>query len=122
MMTIPVARLLALALVLPAGSSRDDDEDRALRARASEALRRAVRMAFLHALRATGDTYYREAAREAARALVRTQLRSGGWAHQADFDPQVRRRHAYRVDPTAQRQRNWSTLDDDTTQSALRFL
>jgi PelA/Pel-15E family pectate lyase len=82
----------------------------------------AVGMALLGAWEATGDRFYLEAAREAGGALLRGQLRSGGWTYRVDFDPEPRSRAAYRGEPEKARQRNWSTLDDDTTQSALRFL
>src|SRR5688572_9515106 len=39
----------------------------------------AVGMAYLRAFQATGSRSYRDAARETARALARTQLLSGGW-------------------------------------------
>jgi hypothetical protein len=82
----------------------------------------AVGMALLEAHAATGEKLHLDAARDAARALVRGQLRSGGWTYRIELDPAERRRHAYRVDPPRDRQRNVSTLDDDTTQAALRFL
>jgi len=82
----------------------------------------SVGMVFLDAHEATGDRFYLDAAREAGGALLRGQLRSGGWTYRVDFDPEARARAAYRVDPEKGRQRNWSTLDDDTTQAALRFL
>jgi hypothetical protein len=82
----------------------------------------SVGMAFLKAYRATGDEYYLDAAKEAASALVRGQLRSGGWAYSIEFDPEKRRDLQYRVDPERPEAYNVSTLDDDNTQSALRFL
>jgi PelA/Pel-15E family pectate lyase len=82
----------------------------------------SVGMAFLAAWEATGDRFHLEAAREAGGALLRGQLRSGGWTYRIDFDPGPRSRAAYRTEPEKARQRNWSTLDDDTTQAALRFL
>jgi PelA/Pel-15E family pectate lyase len=81
----------------------------------------SVGMAFLDAYDATGDHYYLDAAKETARALVRGQLRSGGWEYRIEFDPKDRTRYAYRVDDH-EGGRNVSTLDDDTTQAALRFL
>ena len=84
----------------------------------------SVGMAFLDAYHATGDKYYLEAARQAGLCLVRGQLRSGGWDYRIEFDPQRRQRYAYRVDLPSEgsRQRNTSTLDDNTTQAALRLL
>jgi|GEM_PF-242887 len=84
----------------------------------------SVGMVFLEAYRATGEEFYREAARKAGYCLVRGQLRSGGWDYRIEFDTAQRKRYAYRVDPPDQRtrQRNTSTLDDDTTQAAVRLL
>ncbi|CAN5875084.1 pectate lyase [soil metagenome] len=83
----------------------------------------SIGLAFLSAWEATGDMEYLEAARETAMALVRGQLQSGGWDYRIEFDPEDRRRYAYRVDGAAgPKARNTSTLDDNTTQAALRFL
>ncbi|MEO6808497.1 MAG: pectate lyase [Isosphaeraceae bacterium] len=82
----------------------------------------AVGLALLNAHEAAGDPYYLDAARETAHALVRGQLRSGGWDYSIEFDPRLRSRIAYRVDPEVKNGRNVSTLDDDTTQAALRLL
>src|SRR3954471_5458077 len=85
-----------------------------------------VGLGFLDAYRATGDRSYLDAARDAARALVRGQLRSGGWDYLIEFDPGKRPAYAYRTDPDpgarGQRVKNTTTLDDDTTQAALRLL
>jgi hypothetical protein len=77
--------------------------------------------AYLYAYESTGDSYYLDAARETAQALVRTQLQSGGWTYRIHFDDESRAKHAYRADGRTEGQ-NVSTLDDDTTQAALRFL
>ncbi len=84
----------------------------------------SVGMAFLEAYQATGDRLFLDAACEAGRCLVRGQLRSGGWTYSITFDPAERKRYAYRVDAptTTSKQRNMSTLDDNTTQAAIRFL
>jgi PelA/Pel-15E family pectate lyase len=81
-------------------------------------------MALLRAYRHTGDRYYSEAARKAGQCLVRGQLRSGGWDYRIEFDPKKRSRYAYRSDPVSEgkKQANSTTLDDDTTQAALRLL
>lgn len=79
-----------------------------------------VGMAYLKAYEATGDTYYLEAATEAAQALIFGQLKSGGWAHAIDFDPKGKRSGQYRNGKG--KGKNYSTLDDDVTQAALRFL
>jgi hypothetical protein len=78
--------------------------------------------AYLTAHELTRDEYYLQAARETALALVRGQLRSGGWDYSIEFDPKLRSRYAYRVEPVNEKGRNTTTLDDDTTQAALRFL
>src|SRR4051794_17646561 len=96
----------------------------------------AVGLAYLGAFHATGDESYRDAARETAMALVNGQLRSGGWDYQIEFNPRLRPRYAYRVDPAPEprakgaerkpgeppRQMDTSTLDDNTTQEAVRLL
>ena len=84
----------------------------------------SVGMAMLDAYRATGDRYCLQGAQQARYCLVRGQLRSGGWDYRIEFDSDRRRRYAYRVDPAAEgaKQRNTSTLDDNTTQAALRLL
>ncbi len=84
----------------------------------------SVGMALLDAYHATGEAYYLQAARQAGNCLVRGQLRSGGWEYRIEFDPKRRQRYAYRVDAAAEggSRRNTSTLDDNTTQAALRLL
>lgn len=81
-----------------------------------------VGMAYLEGYRLTGEPVLLQAARDAGIALVRGQLRSGGWTYRIEFSPDARKRFAYREDPERPRAFNVSTLDDDTTQSALRFL
>jgi len=82
----------------------------------------SVGEAYLRAYQRTGDAEYLEAARETAYGLVWGQLKSGGWDYRIEFDPKRRRRYAYRMDGKNAGRRNVTTLDDDTTQSALRFL
>lgn len=84
----------------------------------------SVGLALLEAYRDTGDGYYLDAARQAGQCLVRGQLRSGGWDYRIVFDPAERRRYDYRVDPATpkMKRRNVSTLDDNTTQAAIRLL
>jgi len=77
---------------------------------------------FLFAYEATSDAHYLEAARETAHALARGQLRSGGWDYRIEFAPKARRKYAYRVAGGGDKARNVTTLDDNTTQSALRFM
>jgi hypothetical protein len=82
----------------------------------------AVGLALLRAYRATGDSRCLTAACDAASALVRGQLQSGGWDYRIEFDPAQRTRYAYRLDGERPNARNTSTLDDNTTQAALKFL
>ncbi|NOX54678.1 MAG: polysaccharide lyase [Planctomycetes bacterium] len=77
---------------------------------------------YLVAYRLSGRSFLLDAARETGLALVRGQLRSGGWDYRIEFDPKQRKRYAYRVDGESAGRRNVSTLDDDNTQSAIRFL
>jgi hypothetical protein len=81
----------------------------------------AVGQALLHAYRMTEKRFYLDAARDAAMALVRGQLRSGGWDYRIQFDDR-RKGWAYRTDSKREKQRNVSTLDDNATQSATRLL
>ena len=78
--------------------------------------------AYLSAFLASGNPRLLEAANETGQALVRTQLRSGGWSYRIEFADDDRTRYAYRVDSANKNARNVTTLDDDNTQSALRFL
>lgn len=78
--------------------------------------------ALLAAYKRTGDEYLLAAARETAHALVKGQLKSGGWDYRIEFALKDRRRYAYRVDGRSAGPRNVTTFDDNTTQAALRFL
>ncbi|MBI1246893.1 pectic acid lyase [bacterium] len=79
-----------------------------------------VGMAFLDAYDATHDQYYLDAANDAAQALMYGQLKSGGWTNCIDFDPRGARVALYRNGKG--KGKNNSSLDDDQTQSAIRFL
>lgn len=81
----------------------------------------AVGLALLNAYESTGDPYYREAAIETAHALVRGQLRSGGWDYKIEFDPKLRGAYAYRTEATPGKF-NVTTFDDNVSQAVLRFL
>ena len=87
-----------------------------------------VGTAFLRAYGTTREAKYLDAARDAASALAFGQLESGGWDYRIDFDldAQVkwyRRADAGKLDARAgARRRNRTVLDDDNTQSAIRFL
>jgi len=67
----------------------------------------------------TGDSYYRDAARDTANALIYGQLQSGGWTQTIHFGP-AKRLGKYRNGKGG----NWNTssLDDGQTQSALTML
>ncbi|MCI0704886.1 MAG: pectate lyase [Planctomycetia bacterium] len=102
----------------------------------------AVGMAFLDAYEVTGDELHLKAALDATRALVKGQLRSGGWNYRVEFDPAKRKAFIYRDSEKGSRQfipktpapGGWdvwkkrqykgdiTTLDDDTTPAALRLL
>lgn len=84
----------------------------------------SVGEAYLRAWQRTKDPACLAAAKAAAECLIQGQYRSGGWNASIEFDPAERAKQAYRVDPPEpkKRQRNTSSLDDDKTTSALRFL
>lgn len=80
-----------------------------------------VGMAMLHAYQATGDADYLTWAHEAASCLIQGQLQSGGWSQVIYFeDANNKRMGKYRVRQGGDW--NKSSLDDDQTQAALRFL
>jgi PelA/Pel-15E family pectate lyase len=83
----------------------------------------AVGEALLAAYERTKEQFLLDAAVATAHGLAKGQLMSGGWDYRIEFDPAARKRYDYRrgglVAPEA---RNVSTLDDDNTQSAIRFL
>src|SRR4051812_14595758 len=78
-----------------------------------------VGLAYLAAYRATGDKFYLDAAREAGEALMYGQLKSGGWQNCIDFDSRGRV-NLYRNGKGGGQ--NNSTLDDNISQSAIRFM
>lgn len=85
----------------------------------------SVGEAMLHAYEATGDPYVLDAARDTGYALCKGQMRSGGWAYLIEFNPDLRRKFDYREveKPKAkERTARMTTLDDNTTQAATRFL
>ncbi|MBE7493797.1 MAG: hypothetical protein HS117_02520 [Verrucomicrobiaceae bacterium] len=84
-------------------------------------------LAMLRAFRATGDESMLKAARDAAGALIKSQLASGGWDSDFDFDPEKMKRYHLRSqfdagDKETGKRRNFTTLDDNKTQSALMLL
>lgn len=80
----------------------------------------AVGAAFLDAWEATKDAAFLDHAIAAGEALAYGQLESGGWRNSIDFDSSGPRIDQYRNGKG--RGKNFSTLDDDITQSALSFL
>lgn len=80
----------------------------------------AVGMAYLMAFEATHDAFYLDAARDAAHALVYGQLKSGGWRQTIDFDPNGKKAGSYRNGRG--QGSNHTSLDDNQTQAAIRFL
>lgn len=79
-----------------------------------------VGLAFLKAYAATGDTFYLEAATDAAVAVAYGQLKSGGWTNSVDFDPSSDLTAEYRNGKG--RGKNNSSLDDGQTQSAIQLI
>jgi hypothetical protein len=79
-----------------------------------------VGMALINAYEATKDTSFLDAANAAGEALMFGQLKSGCWAHAIDFSRLGRRSGDYRNGKG--RGKNNSTLDDDASQAALRFM
>ena len=78
-----------------------------------------VGMAYLKAYAATSDPFYLDAVRETAEALVHGQLQSGGWTQVIHFaKPEKGRMGWYRKNRAGSW--NFSSLDDDQTQAALR--
>jgi hypothetical protein len=58
----------------------------------------AVGLAYLEAFQRIREPFLLEAAVETGMALVNGQLVSGGWCEHIEFDPEKRKRFAYRVD------------------------
>lgn len=84
-------------------------------------------LVMLRAYQATGDDLFLTAAKDAAKALLKCQLASGGWDSDFDFDPEKAKKYHLRSDLDAGdkepgKRRNSTTLDDNKTQSALLFL
>lgn len=81
----------------------------------------SVGESYLKAFEVTGDQFYLDAATETAEALVNGQLQSGGWTQVIHFQPPESGRMG---DYRNRRGGSWnnSSLDDDQTQAALRFL
>lgn len=83
----------------------------------------SVGEAFLDAWLRTRNARALRACEAAADCLIRGQLQSGGWNAQIDFGSELRPKYAYRTDAkVSRRARNYSSFDDDKTQSAMRYL
>jgi len=82
----------------------------------------AVGLAFVRAFDATGEQVFLEAAIECAKALMHGQMESGCWTDRVDFDPKGKSTGYYRHGKGNAKGRNYSSLDDDKSQSALRCL
>lgn len=89
----------------------------------------AVGAAFLRIYEMSGDEQWLDAARTVARALVRTQLASGGWFKFVDVDPGKAKEWCYREagdgkcgDKLENPSSNETQLDDNNTQGVLNFL
>lgn len=81
-----------------------------------------VGLAYLRAWEATGDELYLKAATDAAEAVIYGQLESGAWTNSIDFNPRGSNLARYRNGKGGGKNRNFSTLDDGISQTALRFL
>lgn len=84
-------------------------------------------LVMLKAYQATGDAVFLNAAKDAAKALLKCQLATGGWDSDFDFDPEKAKKYHLRSDLDAGdkdpgKRRNSTTLDDNKTESALLFL
>lgn len=84
-------------------------------------------LAMLKAYQATGDEVFLNAAKDAAKALLKCQLASGGWGSDFDFEPEKAKKYHLRSqleagDKETGKRNNSSTLDDNKTQSALLLL
>ena len=79
-----------------------------------------VGMALLNAYESTKENFYLESATRAANALIYGQLKSGGWTNKVDFDPRSPGSADYRNGRG--RGKNNTSLDDDQTSAAIRFL
>jgi PelA/Pel-15E family pectate lyase len=82
-----------------------------------------VARAYLNAWEATGDRVFLDYAKDAAHALARGQLCSGGWDYLIEFDPAKRKEYQYRSDRNCgEDKRGVTNLDDNVTQAAVRVM
>ncbi|TWT62516.1 AGE family epimerase/isomerase [Rubinisphaera italica] len=88
----------------------------------------AIGMSLLDAYELTGKEKYRDAALKTAEALLQGQMQSGGWYYSITFDEVERKKWGYRdnesfkLNPSRKNKTNITTLDDDTTPAAVRFM
>ncbi len=79
--------------------------------------------AFLDLYAATADQQFLAAARQVGEALRKGQMLSGGWQASIEFEPPRRAKWAYRTHAKqSPRAKDQSSLDDDKSQSAMRFV
>lgn len=79
--------------------------------------------AFLDLYAATRDPQFLDAARQVGKALRQGQMLSGGWQASIEFEPQRRAKWAYRTHAKQPRRaKDQSSLDDDKSQSSMRFV
>ena len=81
-----------------------------------------VGIAYIRSFEATKDPVFLDAAVQCAKALMHGQLASGCWTDRVDFDPSGKNADRYRNGKGKSKGRNYSTLDDNKSQSALRLL
>lgn len=81
-----------------------------------------VGLAMLRAYQATGEERLLAHATAAAEALMYGQLQSGAWTDRVDFDPKGKMTGPYRNGKGNKKGRDYSSLDDDKSQAAIRFL
>ncbi|MEM1443372.1 MAG: pectate lyase [Verrucomicrobiota bacterium] len=86
-----------------------------------------IGISMLRAYVVTNEEVFLEGAKGAVSALVTSQLASGGWEGDYDFDPDFVKGRHFRIDliegeTEAGKRKSVSTLDDDKTTSALRLL
>lgn len=86
-----------------------------------------IGLRMLRAYQVTGETVFLDAAEGAAVALATSQLSSGGWEADYEFDPEFTSKRHWRTDlergdTDPGKRKAVSTLDDHKTTSALQFL
>lgn len=84
-------------------------------------------LVMLKAWQTTGDEVFLTAAKDAAKSLLKCQLATGGWSSDFDFAPEKAGKYHLRSDLDAGdkepgKRNNYTTLDDNKTESALLFL